>query len=144
MSRPPIELTELSNPEDDDNVIQRIGLILPNNNSRPTGMSSSSTPPGSPHRSDQESTPLLLHDRHLPLNHFPDDVEYASVIASAEQAIEHGIYPERIYQGSSGSYFVKSPDGVVSYLLNVRYFPIMILLYISQAPVLILRSSNRW
>lgn len=110
-SQPLIDLTELSNPEDDDNVTQRIGLILPNNNSRPTGMSSS-TPPGSPHRSDQESTPLLLHDRHLPLNHFPDDVEYASVIASAEQAIENGIYPERIYQGSSGSYFVKSPDGV--------------------------------
>lgn len=27
-------------------------------------------------------------------------------------AIEHGIYPERIYQGSSGSYFVKNTAGV--------------------------------
>ena len=27
-------------------------------------------------------------------------------------AVENGIYPERIYQGSSGSYFVKSPENV--------------------------------
>ena len=29
----------------------------------------------------------------------------------AEQAIESGLYPERIYQGSSGSYFVKNTEG---------------------------------
>lgn len=30
----------------------------------------------------------------------------------AEIAIDNGIFPERIYQGSSGSYFVKNPTGV--------------------------------
>lgn len=30
----------------------------------------------------------------------------------AEIAIDAGIFPERIYQGSSGSYFVKNPANV--------------------------------
>jgi len=30
----------------------------------------------------------------------------------AECAIDSGVYPERIYQGSSGSYFVKNPAAV--------------------------------
>ena len=33
------------------------------------------------------------------------------MIRSAELAIDNGIYPQRIYQGSSGSYFVKNSDG---------------------------------
>lgn len=37
-----------------------------------------------------------------------DDPEYTSVIQSAEQAIDEGVLPVRIYQGSSGSYFVRS------------------------------------
>ncbi|EDO35290.1 predicted protein [Nematostella vectensis] len=40
-----------------------------------------------------------------------DDPEFASVIRAAEQAIDAGILPERIYQGSSGSYFVKNKEG---------------------------------
>lgn len=44
-------------------------------------------------------------------NHF-DDPEFTSIIHSAEQAIDVGILPERIYQGSSGSYFVKDKEGV--------------------------------
>ena len=44
-------------------------------------------------------------------NHF-DDTEFTGIIHSAEQAIDVGILPERIYQGSSGSYFVKDKDGV--------------------------------
>ncbi|KAL9982340.1 hypothetical protein ACROYT_G004370 [Oculina patagonica] len=43
-------------------------------------------------------------------NHF-DDPEFTSIIHSAEQAIDVGILPERIYQGSSGSYFVKDKEG---------------------------------
>ncbi|KAB0399673.1 hypothetical protein E2I00_002170, partial [Balaenoptera physalus] len=43
------------------------------------------------------------------LNTFLDDPEFADVILKAEQAIEFGVYPERISQGSSGSYFVKDP-----------------------------------
>ncbi|KAM8879292.1 phosphatidylinositol 4-kinase type 2-beta isoform 1-T1 [Spinachia spinachia] len=46
-------------------------------------------------------------------NHFPDDPEFADIIQRAEQAIESGYFPERISQGSSGSYFVKDPKGKV-------------------------------
>ncbi|XP_065763480.1 phosphatidylinositol 4-kinase type 2-beta isoform X3 [Muntiacus reevesi] len=43
------------------------------------------------------------------LNTFLDDPEFADIILKAEQAIEFEVYPERISQGSSGSYFVKDP-----------------------------------
>ncbi|XP_012579486.1 PREDICTED: phosphatidylinositol 4-kinase type 2-beta [Condylura cristata] len=43
------------------------------------------------------------------LNTFSDDPEFAELILKAEQAIEFGVLPERISQGSSGSYFVKDP-----------------------------------
>ncbi|KAG7267678.1 hypothetical protein CRUP_024470, partial [Coryphaenoides rupestris] len=46
-------------------------------------------------------------------NHFPDDAEFADIIQRAEQAIENGAFPERISQGSSGSYFVKDPKGKI-------------------------------
>ena len=45
-------------------------------------------------------------------NLFPEDPEFADIIQRAEQAIETGVFPERISQGSSGSYFVKDPKGV--------------------------------
>lgn len=41
-----------------------------------------------------------------------DDVEFTALVRAAEQAIDQGVLPERIYQGSSGSYFVKDKDGV--------------------------------
>lgn len=41
-----------------------------------------------------------------------NDPEFTVVIRSAEQAIDCGVYPERIYQGSSGSYFVHNKDRV--------------------------------
>ncbi|XP_037545988.1 phosphatidylinositol 4-kinase type 2-beta [Nematolebias whitei] len=47
------------------------------------------------------------------LNHFPDDLEFADIIQRAEHAIEGGVFPERISQGSSGSYFVKDPKGKI-------------------------------
>ncbi|KAL1023933.1 hypothetical protein UPYG_G00049220 [Umbra pygmaea] len=46
-------------------------------------------------------------------NHFPDDPEFGDIIQRAEQAIEGGVFPERISQGSSGSYFVKDPKGKI-------------------------------
>uniref|UniRef100_A0A8C6L1J2 Phosphatidylinositol 4-kinase type 2 n=1 Tax=Nothobranchius furzeri TaxID=105023 RepID=A0A8C6L1J2_NOTFU len=46
-------------------------------------------------------------------NHFPEDPEFADFIQRAEQAIECGVFPERISQGSSGSYFVKDPKGKI-------------------------------
>uniref|UniRef100_A0A250YJ42 Phosphatidylinositol 4-kinase type 2 n=1 Tax=Castor canadensis TaxID=51338 RepID=A0A250YJ42_CASCN len=43
------------------------------------------------------------------MNSFLDDPDFADIILRAEQAIEIGVFPERITQGSSGSYFVKDP-----------------------------------
>ncbi|KAJ6659399.1 hypothetical protein lerEdw1_019131 [Lerista edwardsae] len=43
------------------------------------------------------------------MNLFLDDPEFAEIIQKAEQAIQCGVFPERISQGSSGSYFVKDP-----------------------------------
>ena len=71
--------------------------------------------PRSPRRGNGEGTPLLgridSEYGHIE-NTFPDDPEFAQVIRTTETAIEHGIFPERIYQGSSGSYFVKNVEGV--------------------------------
>lgn len=49
---------------------------------------------------------------HRERNDFPEDPEFEVVVRQAEVAIECSIYPERIYQGSSGSYFVKDSQGV--------------------------------
>lgn len=73
-------------------------------------------PAGSPGRS-RERQPLLDRDRGSAQrephrNEFPEDPEFREIIRKAERAIEEGIYPERIYQGSSGSYFVKDSQGV--------------------------------
>lgn len=73
-------------------------------------------PAGSPGRS-RERQPLLDRDRGASprdphRNEFPEDPEFREIIRKAERAIEEGNYPERIYQGSSGSYFVKDSAGV--------------------------------
>lgn len=47
------------------------------------------------------------------LNDFKDDPDFNGFVREAENAIEGGIFPERIYQGSSGSYFVKNCDQVL-------------------------------
>ncbi|XP_030047108.1 phosphatidylinositol 4-kinase type 2-beta isoform X2 [Microcaecilia unicolor] len=47
------------------------------------------------------------------INFILDDPEFAEIIQRAEQALECGVFPERISQGSSGSYFVKDTKGVV-------------------------------
>lgn len=44
-------------------------------------------------------------------NNFEDDPEFNNIIREAEQAIEDGVYPQRISQGSSGSYFVFDSTG---------------------------------
>ena len=51
----------------------------------------------------------------LPENDFPDDVEYTQVIRHVELAIDYGVYPEMIKQGSSGSYFAKNTNSVGSF-----------------------------
>lgn len=44
-------------------------------------------------------------------NNFEDDPEFTNIIHEAETAIEEGVYPQRISQGSSGSYFVFDSSG---------------------------------
>lgn len=105
MSRSAGPLIDLSENSDEDHVNDSICLI-------PTGHGSNMAQPESPRDGDQENTPLLYHDRNVPYNNFPDDVEFTNVIGQAEQGISEGRYPERIYQGSSGSYFVKDANGV--------------------------------
>lgn len=68
---------------------------------------------GSP-RSNRESQPLLGARHEVDdFNHWPDDPHFTDLVRQAETSIESGIYPERIYQGSSGSYFVKNSNGKV-------------------------------
>ena len=83
--------------------------------------------PGSPRRGNRESTPLLgRQDSEIGFleNTFPDDPDYTHEVRQSETAIEHGIYPERIYQGSSGSYFVKNLEGVslIFYILCIYVY----------------------
>jgi len=77
----------------------------------------------SPRRTNRENLPLLRGrgrqrvqeyediDDLESLNVFPGDPQFTELVRQAEMAIERGIYPQRIYQGSSGSYFVKNSDG---------------------------------
>ncbi|KAK6621470.1 hypothetical protein RUM44_001277 [Polyplax serrata] len=60
---------------------------------------------------NRENEPLLSRDDIQPLNYIPDDPQFAKLIQDTETAIENGIFPERISQGSSGSYFCKNPEG---------------------------------
>ncbi|KAG7200486.1 hypothetical protein KM043_001052 [Ampulex compressa] len=63
---------------------------------------------------DRESQPLLGRlELDVTFNRFPDDPQFSELVWQAECAIDNGISPERIYQGSSGSYFVKNPAGKV-------------------------------
>jgi len=95
------------------------------------------SPPISPRSpADRERAPLLVRpgDSHpenaADYNSFPDDVEYSSLLNEAEQAIEHGIYPQRIKQGSSGSYFVKNHNGVRLFVVKFCYKNSLCLLFI--------------
>lgn len=60
-----------------------------------------------------------------------DDPEFTEIVKQAELAIDNGIYPERISQGSSGSYFVKNPAGVSICSLKHLEELEMIILYAS-------------
>ncbi|XP_054167262.1 phosphatidylinositol 4-kinase type 2-alpha-like [Oppia nitens] len=61
-----------------------------------------------------ESQPLLRRmdstDYSVVSNTFPEDPEFQSVVKEVEQAIDNGILPKRIKQGSSGSYFVRNGE----------------------------------
>ena len=58
-----------------------------------------------------ENTSLLReYSFYIIHNEFPDDPGFTLIVRQAELAIEAGIYPARIKQGSSGSYFVSTSD----------------------------------
>ncbi|KAL7637044.1 UNVERIFIED_CONTAM: hypothetical protein RMT77_012802 [Armadillidium vulgare] len=66
---------------------------------------------GSPSRHiNRENQPLLGSQRCdvEDFNIWQDDPQFTDLVRQAEIAIENTIYPERIFQGSSGSYFVKN------------------------------------
>lgn len=72
-------------------------------------------------RSNREIQPLLgciEHEFSATDNVFPTDPGFTDIMRDAERAIEEGMYPERIYQGSSGSYFVKNEDSVSVFYLS--------------------------
>ena len=46
------------------------------------------------------------------VNNIENDPQFSKIIHSTEEAIYMGVLPERIYQGSSGSYFVKDKSKV--------------------------------
>ncbi len=49
---------------------------------------------------------------HLSCNNFDNDPEFSDIVKKVEFAIDHDILPQRIYEGSSGSYFAKNSDYV--------------------------------
>ena len=62
----------------------------------------------------------------MQINEFTADPEFAAMVQMAEEAIDTGVLPELIYQGSSGSYFVKNLSGVrvvVTSVLPVLFTP---------------------
>ncbi|XP_015523795.1 phosphatidylinositol 4-kinase type 2-alpha isoform X1 [Neodiprion pinetum] len=74
------------------------------------GLSNDQTPIIDSPGIDRESQPLLGRlELDVTFNRFPDDPQFSELVWQAECAIDHGIFPDRIYQGSSGSYFVKNP-----------------------------------
>jgi len=75
---------------------------------------SSAFVPRSPSPS-HENQPLLSRSRGESdfINHFPDDRDFQEVVRQAERAIDQGVYPSRIAQGSSGSYFVKDENRAI-------------------------------
>lgn len=58
--------------------------------------------------SDTESTDFV----HFSCNHFESDPEFNEKVKNVEYAIDHNVLPQRIYEGSSGSYFCKNVESV--------------------------------
>lgn len=70
--------------------------------------SSNTTPRPTPANSNVDLINSSDDFIHLACNHFPNDPDFNERVKEAEIAIDNNIMPERIYQGSSGSYFVKN------------------------------------
>ena len=105
--------------EDGDVPVPEVTFAPYNSSTEPvsdTAIPSSASPSSSPSRGNRENSPLLGRSTSEgyghPYNDFPDDPDFAHVVHQSEASIEHGIYPERISQGSSGSYFAKDLEVV--------------------------------
>lgn len=120
---PTLDLTSISNGYCNNNdllinnhlIINESETILPDVCTQPGNINLSVHSYGS--NQDGENQPLLRRidseSNQLIKNTFPDDAEFNGFIRDVEQAIENGFLPERIYQGSSGSYFVQNIEGNV-------------------------------
>jgi len=71
----------------------------------------SETSGGEERRSSIREHQPLLRMEGVTYNSYPDDPWFSDLVRQAELAIDCGVLPERIYQGSSGSYFVKNASG---------------------------------
>ena len=58
---------------------------------------------------------------HLSCNHFESDPEFNEKVKKVEYAIDHNVLPQRIYEGSSGSYFCKNFENVRYYRKKIKY-----------------------
>lgn len=75
-------------------------------------------------------------------NVIPDDPSFSDLVRQTEIAIDCGILPERIYQGSSGSYFVKSSVNVSS-SLNALFIKRRVYVCIDYASINIFYLSQK-
>ena len=66
------------------------------------------------HTSSQLNNPHESDFVHLSCNHFENDPEFNDFVKQVEHAIDQSILPQRIYEGSSGSYFCKNAQNVTS------------------------------
>ena len=120
-SKEECEVRLLSFSEDDDDFLldSEVGNLTTGNMAHSVGpdvtFAGANRSPTRGGRGHEEHSPLLCpveQEYGMFENNFPDDPQYQDIIRLAEDAIDEGILPTRIFQGSSGSYFVKNTDGV--------------------------------
>lgn len=101
-------------------------------------------------KNSSENQPLLSgaelsdHDQmeggsdfiHLSCNHFENDPEFSEKVKQVEFAIDHDILPQRIYEGSSGSYFAKNSEYVCAFF--DKFCPILFI----YALILLIENSS--
>lgn len=101
---------------DTDFIISSSSLTMDNSSEIQCLLDKSAMAFTSSNSQDIESTSIVIDDTLNNSivkidNNFDDDPQFNNYIREAEQAIEDGVYPQRISQGSSGSYFVFDSSG---------------------------------
>jgi len=64
---------------------------------------------------------------HLSCNFFENDPEFTDKVKQVETAIDKNVFPQRIYEGSSGSYFAKNMDFVSYFFIIIYCFKVLYL-----------------